>query len=252
MPACAGMTVMFFSVQSFALGTVTVMADSSMNIAMIELARDYSRQNHVAVNNSFAPSTTQQLQISEGSAADILITPKIDLIEELKTQGVVDVYSETPVARNQLALVGPAASPLQTRASDGFPSTELIQQFGWEPSFVVASPDSLVEGAYSKEALRNVGAAGDLEEYTLYLKQRNQMFDMVINQNMYGIFFYSSTIGKSGIRVLELLPENSHRPIEYVAVAIASDNMEEARKFLKYLKTDNAKAILRDNGFLVN
>lgn len=242
----------FYSTPCFAISTVTVMADNSLSIAMTALARDYSKNNNAVVNSSFASSATQQEQISEGGAADILITPKLPWIEDLKTQGLVDVYSQTPIARNRIALVAPVASPLQVKIEEGFPTAQLIQQFGWEPGFVIGSPDALEEGTFSKEALRNVGAAGDLEEYTLYVKRLDQMFDMVANHGMYGLFFYSSTVGKAGIRVLDLLPENTHKPIEYNAVVIAGDNMDEARKFLEYLKSDNAKEILRDNGFLAN
>jgi len=236
----------------FAIDTVTVMADNSLSLAMTALARDYAKSSNAIVNTSFAASAAQQSQISEGSAADILITPKAEWIENLKTQGVVDIYSQTPIARNRIALVAPTNSPLQIKLANGFPVSLLIQQFGWEPNFVVASPDILEEGAFSKEALRNLGVANDLEEYTLYIKRLDQMFDMVANHGMYGLFFYSSTIGKTGVRVLDLLPEDSHRPIEYNAVVLAGDNMDEARKFITYLKSDNAKEILRDYGFLAN
>lgn len=228
------------------------MADSSMSIAMSELARDYAKRANVVVNTSFAASGAQQAQISEGGAADILITPKQQWIDELKTQGLLDVYSQTAVAKNRLALVGPVNSPLQVRIASEFPTAPLIRLFNWEPAFVVGSPEMLQEGVYGKEALRNLGVAGDLEEYTLYVKQLPQMYAMVTNQQMYGVFFYSSTIGRAGIRVLDIFPESSHRPIAYSAVAIAGDNMEEARKFLKYIQSDAARKILQGNGFLTD
>jgi len=248
--------VIFFYVcmcvsSAFALGTVTIMTDSSMNIAMSQLARDYSSRHNVVVNTSYASKQAQQSQISEGGAADILVTPESGWIEELKTQGLVDVYSQIAVAKNRLALVAPVTSPLSNFDGDNFPTTQLIMQFSWEPSFVVANPETLIEGGYTREALRNLGASNDLEEYTLYIKQLAQMYSMVKNQGMYGIFFYSSTIGRSGIRVLGLLPENSHKPIEYSAAAIAGDNMDEARKFLKYVQSKEAKRILENNGFTV-
>jgi molybdate transport system substrate-binding protein len=156
------------------------------------------------------------------------------------------------VARNRLALVGPADSPLQVALLKKFPTAALINQMGGEQAFVVGNPETLMAGIYGKEALRKLNVADDLEPYTLYIRQMDEMFDMVLRQHAYGIFLYSSTINQAGLRVLDVLPENSHRPIAYYAVVIAGDNMNEARKFLEYLKTADAKKIFRENGFSVD
>jgi molybdate transport system substrate-binding protein len=238
--------------QALAIGSVTVMADNSMSLAIAEIARHYSARNHVVVNTSFASSKIQETQITEGSAADVLITPKQQWIDDLKTRGLIDVYSPTPVARNHLALVGPINSEIRVAPdAKALPTASIIVAIGGEPGFVVAHPETLMEGGYSKEALRNL--AGDyLEPYTLYIKQLDQMFSMIDSYQAYGLFLYSSTINRSGIRVLGKLPENAYTPIQYFAVVIAGDNMDEARRFLEYLKSPEAKIILQDNGFTLN
>src|SRR4029077_20107524 len=109
-PAFAGMTIiwMAFANPAFALASlksVTVMADGSMSLAIAEIARDYSRDEQIIVNTSFALPKAQEAQITEGAAADVLITPKQAWIDELKTRGLIDIHSPTSVARNRLALV---------------------------------------------------------------------------------------------------------------------------------------------------
>lgn len=235
-----------------AQGTVTVMADDNLSIVIPDVARHYSRDRGITVNTSFASSNEQAAQILGGGSADILITPKQGWIDELKTQGLIDIYSETPVLKDRLALAGPASSPLNIRLSQAFPTAQLINQMGWEPAFVVANPETLLEGAFSKEALRRMHAAEDLEEYTLYIKDRKLMFDAVINLGAYGVFLYSSTIARPGVRILDVFPEDTHPPIQYSAVVIAGDNMDEARKFLDYLKSSDAKLVFADNGFTPN
>lgn len=240
------------STQAFAIGSVTILADDSMSIAITELSRDYASKYNMTVSTSFLSSEKQELQIEDGEAADVLITPKNDWLEQLKTKGLYDVYSQIEVARNRLALVGPANSPLRVDIEEKFPAAELINEFAWEQSFVLGNPQALIEGKYNKDALRKVGASDYLEEYTLYTKKLDQIIDLIGQYHMYGVLFYSTTIGRDNLRVLDLFPENSHEPVSYKAVAIAGENMEAARNFLKYIQSDSAKIILRRNGFSVD
>lgn len=237
---------------AFALKSVTVMADNSMGVAIAEIARNYSRDAGVAANTSFAPPLAQELQIAEGGSADILITPKQQWIEQLKTQGLIDVYSPTSVARNQLVLVGPADNTFSVDWEKPFPVAALINAMGGEQAFVVGNPETQMSGVYGKEALRYLGVSGDLEPYTLYIKETDQMRDMITESHAYGIFLYSATIGRDGMRVIDIFPQASHHPINYFAVVVAGENMDEARKFLEYLKTPDAKKIFRENGFLTD
>lgn len=236
---------------AYALPSVTILADPTMGAAMAEIARNYSREHGVVANTSFTPSIQQANEINEGSSADVLITPKTLWIEQLKTQGLIDVYSQMLVAKNRIALVGPIDSPIEPQ-DKAFPTVALINAMGTEQLFMVGNPETLAEGVYGKEALRSLDAAGDMEQYTLYVRQQEQMFDMVRKQHAYGLFFSSSTISHDGVRTIQLLPESSHHPIEYYAVAIAGENMAEARKFLEYLKSSGARKVLRESGFTVN
>lgn len=241
--------VLYFISPAFALPSVTILADPSMGPAVAEIARNYSREHNVVASTVFTSSSEQQDEINEGGSADVLITPKLGWIETLKTQGLIDVHSEIAVAKNRMALIGPIDSTLNLKIRNSFPSTELIHAMEGEQLFVVGHPETLLEGIYGREALRNLDPNHDMEEYTLYIKNLDQMFEMVRKSHAYGLFFYSSAISRTGIRVIDLLPEDSHHPIDYHAVAIAGDNMGEARKFLDYLKSASARKTLRENGF---
>jgi ABC-type molybdate transport system substrate-binding protein len=153
------------SQSAWALPTVTVMADSNVSIAIAEIARRYSRDRDVIVNVSFSSAETQEMQITEGGAADILITPNQAWIDELKNQGLIDIYSQALVAQARPA---------------------------------------------------------------------PQLATIVDN----------SSTGK------KLAPQP--HPSRYNGVAIAGDNMDEARKFLEYLKSDTAKAVFKAKGFLTD
>ena len=249
------MTTLFYSGKANAaetLPSITVMADSSMSAAVAQIARDYTRTQKATVNTSFAPQKTQQEQITEGAAADILITTKEAWLDELKLQGLVDVYSKTPIAKNRLVLIGGKDSSVTTSYNEIFPIVGIINAGGGEPSFAIGSPETLIEGSYSKEALRNLGASSDLEPYSLYIKQLSEIFDMVANHQAFSLCFYSSTLGRKDIKIISTIPETAHKAIIYYAVVIAGDNMDEARKFLQYLKSKDARKTMNDNGFIID
>src|SRR5690606_2996447 len=109
------------------LTSISVMADNSMSLAVAEIARHYAARRNIVVNTSFSVPLVQESLIMEGGAADVLITPQAQWIEELKGQGLIDIYSPTVVATNSLVLVGPLNSTLHyTPSADTLPTAAII------------------------------------------------------------------------------------------------------------------------------
>ncbi len=248
--------LLFFAVPANAavlkLPTVTVMSDHSMSLAVAEIARNYSRNKHAVVNTSFVPQKAQQEQISEGAAADILITSKEAWIDELKLQGLIDIHSQTKLAGDRLVLIGAVDTSVSSQGVGRFPATEIIKAGAGEPIFILGNPEALMEGVYAKEAMRNLGVADDLEPYTLYVKRLDEMLNMVTEQQAFGVCFYSSVFQRNDLKIIDKIPESAHKKIAYYAVVIAGDNMDEARNFLEYLKSAEVNKILRKYGFVVD
>lgn len=232
------------------LPTVTIMADHNLNMAITEIAHNYSRSDKVIVNTSFASQESQQAQINEGAAADILITARESWIDELKLQGLVDIYSQYRLAGDKLVLVGAAKTDIALPEDNKFPVVSIINaSHDKEPVLMLGNPETLIDGIYAKEALRNLGIADDLEPYTLYVKKAEERLESVTEKQIFALCFYSSVFNRSDLKVIYDIPKTAYKDISYNVVVIAGDNMGEARKFLAYLKSDKVKEILRKNGF---
>ncbi len=242
----------FLSFPALALESVTVLSDRNMNLAIVAIAREYSASKNVMVNTSFATPDQQEKQILEGGAADILITPRTDWIETLKTQGLLDIYSQMELAKNRLVMVGPQYDAINIDLSAGIPTTRIIRAIGFEQSFMVGNPQYMPDGASAKEVLRNLNASDELEEYTVYIKRPDQISSMVRGRGAYGVFFQSTVRDMQGVKVLDVFPEKTHQPIQYYAVVIAGNNMNEARKFMDFLRSKDARRLLINNGYVVN
>ncbi|MDX2073809.1 MAG: molybdate ABC transporter substrate-binding protein [Alphaproteobacteria bacterium] len=231
-----------------AVTNLTVMADNSASIAVAKLARDYARANDVAVSTSFVAKSMQSSQILEGGSADILITQDAKWIDELQLQGLIDIYSKTAFARGRLALIGPADSTLVMKLSGNFFSAPLVHAMHSEPLFFLGNPEYVPDSRYAREALRNLGALDVLEPYTLYLKSYDQMVEQVTQRGGYAVFSYGQALLLEKAKIIDVFPEKTHSNIPYYVVVIAGDNMEEARKFIRYLGGNAARNALRSSG----
>lgn len=238
---------------AWAIPTLNIMADKSLAIPMTQIAREYARSHQVSVSTAFISTSDQLEQINEGGAADLLITQRADTIETLKLQGVVDIYSQTIVAKNRLVLAAPLSIPGEMEFFDRqmFPVGLMQQMAGGDLRIYIGSPDYLASGMFAMEAFRNMDTLQDIEPYVRYVKYSPEMYSLM-EAGGFGIMFYTEVLQNKNLRVMNFFPESSHEPILYQAVVVAGENMDEARRFLDFLKTRESKRIIDLNGFVVD
>lgn len=78
---------------------VTVMAETPLAIPIAQITSRFTNGNAISVSSNFGDSAVQAKKIEDGESADIFITSHAELIEQLKTKGLVDVYSISPIAQ---------------------------------------------------------------------------------------------------------------------------------------------------------
>jgi ABC-type molybdate transport system substrate-binding protein len=78
--------------------TITVLAETSLATSMAQISSLFTRGRPISVSNNFGDSEVQRKKIEDGESADIFITSQPDLVQQLKTKGLVDVYSIGQVA----------------------------------------------------------------------------------------------------------------------------------------------------------
>jgi molybdate transport system substrate-binding protein len=215
---------------------------------MARIVRDYARTHQVAISLALTDADTLSNKTAEGASTDVLITAKNAWLAELKQQGLVDVYSETPLASDHLSLVAPEGVAMHADFAKGFPTGEVLAVEGKEPVIVLGYPGLLPEATPAREALKKLHADNDLEPYIVYLKDRKLMRDTIRNQHAFGILLMSDA-AQHHLNVVGQLPDSVHPPIDYKAVVMAGDNMDEARRFIEFLKSEEAKADFSQFGF---
>jgi ABC-type molybdate transport system substrate-binding protein len=80
------------------IASITVLADNRLALPLAELASRFSHENMTSVTGVFGISEEQTKKIEGGESADLFITTDPQLVQRLKTKGLVDVYSITCIA----------------------------------------------------------------------------------------------------------------------------------------------------------
>ncbi len=73
--------------------SITVLADGQIAVALSELASLFTHEKTISVSATFGISEDQKKRIEDGESADLFITTDMQLIQQLKVKGLVDVYS---------------------------------------------------------------------------------------------------------------------------------------------------------------
>lgn len=230
-----------------ALPGVSVLADPSLALPLNDIAQQYARDSGVVVTLSFSANLEKSNIISEGAGVDVLITAKPAWLDQLRQQGVMDIHSETAVAGNRLAFVSPDPQAPPMRLTEELRGVRFVPRMKY-PIIAVGSPETMVEGVYTRTALRHLDKEGDLEPVVLYVKERDRLYEMIRESKGYAILFLTDARSR-GMNVIDVLPDTSHEPILYRSVALAGENMDEARRFIGYLRSPAAQGIFAARGF---
>lgn len=242
-----------FTSQALAIPSrnLTVFAEQNMISALIKISRLYSQKNHVIVSVNFNSSADLINDVDSGEPADIFISAHVGWIESLKQKGLTDVYNTGHIARDRLVLITTKSNTkvpeklLQKKLS----VEEALQILNQQKSVLITDPESNSSGKYSNDFVRSLNFS-DLQIFNRLNEDNSSALKLMSsNAESYAILLESQIKNKSD---LQILASQKDAAILYQALVIAGDNMETAREFLKFLKSDVAKNILRDNGLTVD
>lgn len=242
---------------------LTVLAEEELSLVLPIIARHYTQEHHVTVTLSFDSTAQQVARIEEKEAADILISSSVSAMKRLKSQNLLDSHSHPPIASNRLILAAAAASPLELTLNEGDSLTALLPA---SPPllFAIPNPDLYAEGEVAKQALTALGIATNDETMLppaldalphtgsiVVLPQKQDVLELIACGQGYGVIYATEARRfPTSIHQAALLPESLHMAAAYQAVAVASETPEAARNFIAYLRSEAARRIFENGGFI--
>ncbi|MBQ7241891.1 MAG: molybdate ABC transporter substrate-binding protein [Firmicutes bacterium] len=228
---------------------IVVFAAASMQETLSDIAQKYTK-NHdgVEIVFNFDSSGTLKTQIEEGAECHVFVSAAQKQMNELDDKGLINAEDRFNVVSNKCVLIVPAGNPAKIRGFDDVASG----------SFTLMSMGNsdVPAGQYGQQVLESLGAWDKLNadgKLTFASNVREVLAQVEEGAVDCGIV-YSTDAMVSGnkVEVIAEAPEGSHDDIIYPACTIAgADNYDEAKDFLEYLRSEDAKGIFEKAGFSI-
>ena len=227
-----------------AAADLTVSAAASLTNAMRDLGPAFEAQNPgTKVVFNFAASDALLAQIARGAPADLFASADQTAMDRAAAQKLIVPGTRRDFARNTLVMVVPGGSRL------GVATLADLLKTGVE-RVAIGNPAGVPAGRYAKGALEAAKLWAAVEPKAVMAQSVRQALDYVARGEVEAGFVYATdaAIMKDKVRVVATIATAT--PITYPIAAIAgSPNPAAARRFLGFLASPAAQAVLARHGF---
>ena len=177
-------------------------------------------------------------------------------MNQLKQSGVINVNTVTTLIKNRIVLVSSVNNPLSSKISNQKDIYRIISDIinGSIPVtlLVIGDPLYVPLGKYTMNVLEKMGYDDDIKKFLLPTASSSKALYMIAKGNNIGFVYASDAFNNNEVKILAEVDESMHNPIIYWGAIVIDEQMENAIKFLEFLKTDTAKDIFIKYGFIVN
>lgn len=226
---------------------ITIIADSSLMLALADLSRLYARLTNTPVTVIRDHSADPARQLEQGFDAHILLSADPTLVERLAQRGLIDVFGTQHFARTQLALAAPARMKKELAVAQRISFAALLFA---KPEIPIYMRDPTTpDGLRAQSLMEGREFSHELSTRAEIKPSREAIISALRDTDGFALMLASDAIMEPELTVLSLLPATSSDPVRYDAVVLASEHMDQARKFTKFLHSGAAQNIFLHYGF---
>lgn len=226
---------------------LTILADDSLMLALSELARLYGREADTPLTIIRSEGSDPVRKIEQGFDAHILLSAEPTLVDQLAQRGLIDVFGTKRFARTQLALVAPLSMKQRLTFAKRISFAAIL--FARPNLPVYISTPTSPEGLRAQSLMEGREFSLELADRAKVLNSHEAVMDGLRSGDSFALMLAADAITEPDVTILNLLPENTSAPVEYDAVVLASESMEQARNFTQFLQSEAAQKILSHYGF---
>jgi molybdate transport system substrate-binding protein len=223
---------------------LTVSAAASLTNAFNEIGPAFEAANpgHKVQFNYGASGALLQ-QIAKGAPVDVFASADQDTMDQAQAQNLVQAALRRNFVSNTLVVIVPAAGGRAPRSIGD------LAQPGYA-RIAIGQPASVPVGRYTKGVLEAAGQWAAIEPKIVGANNVRQALDYVARAEVDAGFVYATDAALMPDKVKVALTVPTRTPILYpVATLAGSANAALAARFVEYLSSAPAQAVLAKYGF---
>jgi molybdate transport system substrate-binding protein len=226
---------------------VTVFGAASLSDALSQVAADYQKRTGKTVTVSLAASSTLARQIEASGGADIFVSADEGWMDYLAKRALIQKDSREDLLGNRLVLIAPKDSHMAINVGPHFNLLGALKG----GRLAIADPGTVPAGKYGRAALTALGVWGSVAGHLANAENvRVALAYVARGEAPLGIVYQTDAKAEPRVKVVGVFPEDSYPPIRYPA-ALLTGAKSDARAFLTYLASAEARAVFEKDGFTV-
>lgn len=226
--------------------TLTISAAASLKEVMTDIKTEYEKtypSDKIIFN--FGGSGALQKQIENGAPVDVFISAATKQMNELVSKNLILPNSNFILLENSVVLIKPKNSKLKVSSFNDLTKADIKK-------IAIGEVSSVPVGQYSMEIFNNLKINDKISNKLIYGKDVLSVLSWVESDNVdLGIVYKTDAISSTKVIIVANAPSNSHKSVEYpIGIVKDSKNIAKSQQFIKFLKSNKAKALFKKYGFL--
>lgn len=246
--ACAGILLFPASAPGRAAEKVNVFAAASLKNALDAVSAAWTEETQKETTNTYAATSALAKQIEAGAPADVFVSADLEWMNKLTDDKLITEGSVVKLLGNDIVLVAPRDSNVGILIGKGF---DLAGALG-NGKLAMGDVKGVPAGKYGKAALESLEVWPLVEGKVAMAENVRAALKLVSSgEAALGIVYMTDAKAEPGVKVIGTFPANSHPDIVYPVGIVAASKNADAAAFVAYLQGAKARAIFKDQGFVV-
>ena len=217
-----------------------ILAASSLQEALEEVAGAWVAHGHNRPVLSFAGSPAIARQIEGGAPADIALLADEQWMDVLEAENFLAPETRRALLGNRLVLV----EPVESANAPVSENLDNLPDLLGHNRLAMADPGSVPAGRYGRAALQSLRLWDKLSGQVAPTENVRAALALVERgETPYGLVYASDLAASAKVRLAADIPQTAQPPIRYPVALLASSSHADARDFLQFLASPEAEAI---------
>ena len=224
--------------------TVLLFAAASATSALDDIKAQFSKDSGVAVQTSYAASSTLAQQILHGAEADLFLSADVKWADYLAQRD--QVVRQQDLLGNRLVIVVPADSKLEVKKPEDLLAAGIEH-------VALGEPQSVPAGIYARQALTRLGLWEQLKGKVAAAEDvRHALAYVETGAAEAGIVYATDAAISKKVKAVYGIPEKLTGPVRYpLALLKHGERSAAAQAFYRYLSSPAAAKVFQKYGFTV-